>query len=70
MEKNLSIELSVLDAKILKSVLGGIIYGMHHQAPHTTLSTSTIYNLDFVDKETMNKLYHELDNRLAVENND
>ena len=70
MEKNLSIELSVLDAKILKSVLGGIICGMHYQAPCTTLCTSTIYNLDFVDKETMNKLYHELDNRLAVENND
>ena len=70
MEKNLSIELSVLDAKILKSVLGGIICGMHYQAPYTTLCTSTIYNLDFVDKETMNKLCHELDNRLAVENND
>ena len=70
MEKNLSIELSMLDAQILKSVLGGIICGMHYQAPHTTLSTSTICNLDYIDKETMNKLYHELDNRLAVENND
>ena len=70
MEKNLSIELSVLDAKILMSVLGGILNGMHYQAPYTTLCTSTICNLDYIDKETMNRLYHELDNRLAVENND
>lgn len=70
MEKNLSIELSVLDAKILKSVLGGILNGMNYQAPYTTLCTSTIRNLDYIDKATMKKIFHELDNRLAVENDD
>lgn len=70
MEEKLNIELSVLDAKILKSVLGGILNGMHYQAPYTTLCTSTICNLDYIDKATMKKIFHELDNRLAVENDD